>query len=119
MALPHGMEHPASGLRNIIHGKGLAALTPVITEASIEAAPEKYRQISRLLGGRDETDCADVIRRLLEELDLSAGLKSLGIQEEDIPWMTKNCFKVSAASIANHPKTFGEEEIEKIYRRAM
>lgn len=119
VALPHGMEHPASGLRNIIHGKGLAALTPVITEASIEAAPEKYRQISQLLGGRDETDCADVIRRLLEELDLSAGLKSLGIQEEDIPWMTKNCFKVSAASIANHPKTFGEEEIEKIYRRAM
>ena len=119
VALPHGMEHPASGLRNIIHGKGLAALTPVITEASIEAAPEKYRQISQLLGGRDETDCADVIRRLLEELDLSAGLKSLGIQEEDIPWMTKNCFKVSTASIANHPKTFGEEEIEKIYRRAM
>ena len=28
----HGMEHPASGLRDIVHGKGLAALTPIITE---------------------------------------------------------------------------------------
>lgn len=26
---PHGMEHPASGLCNIPHGQGLAALTPV------------------------------------------------------------------------------------------
>lgn len=27
-ALPHGMEHPVSGLRDVMHGKGLAALTP-------------------------------------------------------------------------------------------
>ena len=27
---PHGMEHPASGLRDIVHGRGLAALTPII-----------------------------------------------------------------------------------------
>ena len=33
VTLPHGMEHPASGIRNIVHGKGLAALTPVITDA--------------------------------------------------------------------------------------
>lgn len=26
----HVMEHPASGLRNLLHGKGLVALTPVI-----------------------------------------------------------------------------------------
>ncbi|ERM52031.1 iron-containing alcohol dehydrogenase, partial [Clostridioides difficile] len=29
-ALPHGMEHPVSGLRDVMHGKGLAALTPTI-----------------------------------------------------------------------------------------
>ena len=28
----HGMEHPASGLKNIVHGRGLAALTPPIVE---------------------------------------------------------------------------------------
>ncbi|NJA36173.1 iron-containing alcohol dehydrogenase, partial [Clostridioides difficile] len=31
-ALPHGMEHPVSGLRDVMHGKGLAALTPTIIE---------------------------------------------------------------------------------------
>ena len=52
---PHGMEHPASGLKNIVHGRGLAALTPVIYEESISAAPEKFAMISRLLGDRKST----------------------------------------------------------------
>ena len=52
---PHVMEHPASGLKDIVHGKGLAALTPVIYEASISAAPEKFAKISQLLGGADES----------------------------------------------------------------
>jgi alcohol dehydrogenase class IV len=43
----------------------------------------------------------------------------LGIEEEDIPWMASNCMRVSAASVANNPVTFTEEEIAKLYRRAM
>lgn len=119
VALPHGMEHPASGLKDIVHGKGLAALTPVITEASISGAPEKYAVISRCLGGEDETDCADTIRALLEKLDLTTSLSEQGLTKEDIPWMTENCFKVSAASIANHPVEFTKEQIAQLYQKAL
>lgn len=119
VALPHGMEHPASGLKDIVHGKGLAALTPVITEASISGAPEKYAVISKCLGGKDETDCADAIRALLKKLELTTTLSEQGITKEDIPWMTENCFKVSAASIANHPVVFEREEIAELYRKAL
>lgn len=35
VTLAHGMEHPASGLKDIVHGKGLAALTPTIIESLI------------------------------------------------------------------------------------
>ena len=119
VALPHGMEHPASGLKNIVHGRGLAALTPVITEASISGAPEKYARISRCLGGKDERDCADTIRALLAKIDLQTCLSEQGITEEDIPWMAENCFKVSAASIANHPVTFDREQIAEIYNKAL
>lgn len=119
VALPHGMEHPASGCKDIVHGKGLAALTPVITEESIDAAPERYAVISRCLGGRDETDCAARIRRLLKALNLETTLGGQGITGEDIPWMTENCFKISGASIANHPKTFDREGIAKLYRKAL
>ena len=119
VTLPHGMEHPASGLKDIVHGRGLAALTPVITEASIKGAPEKYAVISQCLGGKDETDCVDTIRKLLEKLELTTTLSEQGITEADIPWMSENCFKVSSAGIANHPVAFSKEEIQKLYRKAL
>lgn len=119
VALPHGMEHPASGLKNIVHGRGLAALTPVITDASVGGNPEKYTTISKFLGGKNHIDCGDAIRRLLEEIDLSLTLSQQGIEDKDIPWMSENCFRVSAASIANHPVTFTQDEIAKLYEKAM
>lgn len=119
VTLPHGMEHPASGLKNIVHGRGLAALTPVITEASIPAAPEKYKIIAECLGGDSKADCSEVLRGFLKKLDLDVTLSDQGITEDDIAWMSENCFKVSATGIANHPAVFTIEEIQKLYRKAL
>lgn len=116
---PHGMEHPASGLRNIVHGGGLAALTPAVYEESISGAPEKFALISRSLGGKNETDCVDQIRHLLAQLHLSTHLGEQGIQNGDIDWMVENCMKVSAAGIANHPVVFDREALRNIYRKAL
>lgn len=115
----HGMEHPASGLKDIVHGKGLAALTPVIYEASIESAPEKFAMISRLLGGKDETDCVIQIRDLLKALSLETTLSEQGIEKGDIDWMAENCLKVSAPSMAAHPKNFTFDEIKALYGKAL
>ncbi len=115
VTLAHGMEHPASGLKNIVHGRGLAALTPVIVERSYMGRPEKFADISRLLGGSCAEDCADVIRRLLGDIDLTITLSQQGIEAQDIPWMTENLFKVSAGNVANHPVSFTPEEISEIY----
>lgn len=119
VTLPHGMEHPASGCRNIVHGKGLAALTPVITEAGIDSAPGKYAVISKCIGGKDETDCGTQLRKILKALNLDVSLGELGVTAEDIPWMVENCFKVSGAGVANHPKVFDRDQIAELYRRAL
>lgn len=119
VAAPHGMEHPASGLKNIVHGRGLAALTPVIFERSIEESPEKFAKISSLLGGKDETDCVDTLRAFLKKIDLVVTLKEQGIEEDDIDWMAENCLKVSAAGIKSNPKEFTLEEIKEIYKAAL
>lgn len=116
---PHGMEHPASGLKNIVHGRGLAALTPVIYEESISAAPEKFAMISKLLGGSDENDCVKVIRNLLKDIDLETTLGEQGINETDIDWMAENCLKVSAAGMKSHPKQFDLDDIKRIFRKAL
>ncbi len=119
LTMPHGMEHPASGLKDIVHGKGLAALTPVIYEGEISYAPEKFAQISKRLGGRDENDCVEVIRKLLERLKLNTTLSEQGIKKEDIPWMVENCQKVGIANISNAPRKYTAEDIERIYRKAL
>lgn len=119
VTLPHGMEHPASGLKDIVHGQGLAALTPVITEASCHGDPVRYGKIAQLLGGKTAEDCAPQLRRLLHSLELTCTLSQLGLSERDIPWMAENCMKVSAAGIANHPVVFTQAEIAALYRKAM
>lgn len=119
VTLAHGMEHPASGLRDITHGKGLAAITPAVMEASTAGCPEKFAVISRCLGGKDEKDCVDRIRKLIEQLNLTVTLGELGIKEEDVAWMAENCMKVSAAGISYHPVTFDRDQIEELYRRCL
>ncbi|BCZ47513.1 alcohol dehydrogenase [Clostridium gelidum] len=116
---PHGMEHPASGLCDIVHGKGLAALTPIIVEASWDSDIEKYSDISKLLGGADARDCADVIREFLQKINLKVTLGELGIGEKDVQWMAENCMKVSKPSIVNHPREFTLEEIKDIYYKSL
>jgi alcohol dehydrogenase class IV len=116
---PHGLEHPASGLRNITHGKGLAALTPPIIRRSLAAAPAKYGEISRRLGGRDGKDCAALIGELLARIDLTLSLGDQGVKAEDIDWMAENTLKVSAAGLANHPVKFSLDEIREIFREAL
>ena len=119
VTLTHGMEHPVSGLKDVVHGKGLAALTPVVMAASIEGCPAKMAEISKRLGGTDENDLVAAIQTLLEKIGLTTSLSKLGVRPDDIEWMAENCFKVSAAGIANHPVTFDHEGIWKLYTEAM
>lgn len=119
VTLAHGMEHPASGLKDIVHGQGLATLTPVIVEASYKGKRSKFSKIARIMGGLTAEDCAVKIRTLLKKLDLEVTLSDLGITEEDIPWMAENCMKVSAAGVANNPVVFTQDEIAQIYRKAL
>lgn len=119
VTLAHGMEHPASGLKDIVHGKGLAALTPTIIEASYQGAPEKFAKLAKLFGGEKAEDLAGKVRELLADIELTCTLSDLGIEEKDIPWMAENCMKVSAPSIANNPVVFSQEEIAKIYKKAL
>lgn len=115
----HGMEHPVSGLKNAVHGRGLAALAPYVYEASIKGSPDKFAAMSKMLGGKNETDFVSQIRDLIAELHLTETLGDMGIRETDVPWLTENCMKISAASIANHPVIFSREEINSIYTKSI
>ena len=116
---PHGMEHPLSGLRNIKHGRGLAALTPAIYEHSISGNPQRYAFVSRVLGGKDENDCGKAIRQLLSRIDMEVYLSDEGFTEDDVPWLTENCWKLSKARLDLNPKPLGKDEVRQIYEEVM
>jgi alcohol dehydrogenase class IV len=111
----HALEHPVSGLKDVVHGKGLAALMPEIIERSYTFLPTKYADISKILGGNDEKDCSKVVRKFLEAINLNVALGEMGVTHEDVDWMAENCIKVSLASIKNNPKEFTIDEIKEIY----
>lgn len=49
VTIAHGMEHPASGLKDIVHGQGLAALTPIVIEASYKGNEENLQRLQKSL----------------------------------------------------------------------
>ncbi len=115
----HGLEHPVSGLRDIVHGRGLASLAPVVFTRSIHGNPGKFAALSHAIGGKDENDFVAVLITLMEKLGVYAPLSSYGITKNDVDWLTDNALKISAAGIAWHPVVFTREEIRQIYLDAL
>lgn len=114
----HGIEHPASGLRNVVHGKGLAAVISPVMEKTIDACPERFAVLSKIMGGTSEHDFVEQVEKIKKYLELNISLKDLGVQEEDLPWLAHNATEVSKTLLSNHPKAFTEAEILEIYKKA-
>ena len=104
------------------HGYGVRrageGLTPPLFRHSYNTKPERYAAISRLLGGKDETDCAEAVERFLKSIDLNCKLRELGVEESGIDWMTDNCINVFAGSMRNHTKALTRDEVKQIYLEA-
>ncbi len=115
----HGMEHPESGLKNVVHGQGLAAILPVLLKELAPCCPERIAAISRLFGGTDEYDCWKALLSLLRSINLDVTLADLGFNEKDIQWMKHNTFKVAAYNMMMTPKELDEEDVARLYTEAL
>lgn len=118
ITLGHAMEHPVSGLRNVTHGRGLAAIEPAAIEATYRYNRFKFGRVARMLGGFTAEDCAPRMRALLKDLDLDVTLGDLGIEKKDIPWLSQNARKVSPGNLVNTPgpeSVTSEESLESLY----
>lgn len=114
----HGIEHPVSGLRNVVHGKGLAAVIIPVYEKTISHFPEKFAALSKLIGGTSEKDFLAQIEKIKNTLGLTDRLRDLGVQESDLPWLAKNALEVSKTLLSNHPLSYTEQEILEMYKKA-
>ncbi|WP_340690548.1 iron-containing alcohol dehydrogenase [Hydrogenobacter thermophilus] len=120
VALIHAMEHPVSAhYPHVIHGEGLAALAPAITEFNYRGNPEKYELFAEALGyPRKAFKAVDVVIDLLQKVNLRVSLKSLGVRRESIEKLAEDVCLLSWTSFHLNPVEPSQEDIYRLYDRA-
>ena len=117
VTLAHGMEHPASGLKDITHGVGLAIIEPVAVEYTWSANPDKFSALARIFNHGDGSELGEALRLIVHDLDLTANLTELGFTKKDIPWLVDNVYVVATGNIANTVAEISREDIEALYKK--
>lgn len=117
VTLAHGMEHPASGLKDITHGVGLAVIEPVVVEYTWSANPDKFGALARIFNHGDGSELGEALRLIVHELDLTTNLTELGFTKKDIPWLVDNVYVVATGNIANTVAEISREDIEALYKK--
>ena len=117
VTLAHGMEHPASGLKDITHGVGLAIIEPVAVEYTWSANPDKFGALARIFNYGDGSELGEALRLVVHDLDLTTNLTELGFTKKDIPWLVDNVYVVATGNIANTVAEISREDIEALYKK--
>ena len=119
VTLGHGMEHPASGLKDITHGVGLAVIEPVVVEYTWSANTEKFNSLARIFNHGDGSELGEALRLMVHELDLTTNLTELGFTKKDIPWLVDNVYVVATGNIANTVAEVSRNDIEVLYKKML
>ena len=117
VTLAHGMEHPASGLKDITHGVGLAIIEPVAVEYTWSANPDKFGALARIFNHGDGSELGEALRLIVHDLDLTTNLTELGFTKKDIPWLVDNVYVVATGNIANTVAEISRKDIEALYKK--
>ena len=117
--VPHAMEHPLSGLKDIVHGRGLAAISPEIYERSVPGSPERFSEISRLFGGKDEKDIRTAIGSLISRIGVETTLSEEGFGHDDIPWLVESVERTGGSKLTRNPVRFTTSDFRAVYEACM
>lgn len=121
----HAMAHQLGGFYDLPHGVCNAILLPHVESFNMIACPERFADIAVAMGenieGLSVIEAADLamesIKRLSKEVGIPAGLKELGVKEEDLPTLADNALK-DACGLTN-PRIATKDDIIQIYKNAM
>lgn len=111
----HGIEHPVSGLYDIAHGDGLAAMLPAWLA---DVSRVKADRIN-LLGERvfSTEDGLKAVEDWLKSVGMKLRLKGLDVAESAIPELARLA-AVSSPWIVNNPTEVNQADLERLYRMA-
>ncbi|NBN61438.1 L-threonine dehydrogenase [Proteus sp. G2639] len=121
----HAMAHQLGGFYNLPHGVCNAVLLPHVQAYNIQAVAGRLKDIAQAMGVdvsamSDEQGakaCIEEIRKMAKDVGIPAGLKELGVKEEDFKTLAENALK-DACAITN-PVQGSESDVIELFRQAM
>lgn len=119
VALVHGMSRPIGAHFHVAHGLSNSMLLPTITAWSLEAAPDRYRDVALAMGLASERELPTALERLSADLEIPR----LGHVVEPAsvraaaPQMARDA--LASGSPQNNPRVPTEAEIVELYERCL
>jgi alcohol dehydrogenase len=121
----HAMAHQLGGFYDLPHGVCNAILLPHVSRFNLIAKMERFVDIAKAMGEpvdglsiRAAAEKAlEAIQTLSADVGIPAGLKELGVREEDLPTMAENA-QADACGLTN-PRCPTLEDVIQIYKNAL
>jgi len=114
----HGIEHAVSGVYDVAHGDGLAALFPAWMEYTFPVTRERFRLLGRNVFGEEDGLGATI--RWLEKVGMRLRLRDLGVEIERARELAALAIRTPPPSgpFEKHPNPLDAERIAQIIRSA-
>lgn len=121
----HGLSTPVESLLDVTHGESLAAILPHVVAFNIEASPDRYANIGRVIGAvsqaasSSEAARATLVRltELRDQIGVSRALGPLGVKAEMIDRLSE--LAEGSRSTQLNCRKMSREEIQSLYRRML
>lgn len=129
VTLCHAMAHAVGGVCKVHHGEVLALMTPYTVEFSMNALPDKFKIVGKLLKGESILGIGDTqsalddtlatIIQLRSDIGLNKKLSDIGVKEKDLLEIANNTLTVTAGSVSNDARTASYDDIMALLKKAL
>jgi len=113
----HLMEHPISGMFDVAHGDGLAALLPAWLNQSMSVRGDRIAALGKNVFGVS-TDPVGAVEKWLESIHMKTTLSQLGVDEDQFEAMAENAMETSRGLLTKDAIHNNVEAIAGLYQAA-
>jgi alcohol dehydrogenase class IV len=98
--------------------------SPACLDFIAPVLPKRINRIAQLLNGEIETqtniglNAAELLRRLLKDVNCPNGIRGFGLDEKDIPELSARVVREKRL-LAQSPRFVTKEDIEEIFRKSL
>jgi alcohol dehydrogenase YqhD (iron-dependent ADH family) len=111
----HGIEHPLSGMYDMAHGDGLAALLPAWLSSLSDIRQSRLKKLASNVFGAKEGIVA--VEMWLKAVGMDLRLRDLGVEQTRLGYLAANALE-TAPWLRAHPKKLSIDDIEEIYKKS-